>query len=204
MQTAIALPELKSSLTLTFDPEDRMADEEYFDFCMANPDVNFERTAQGEIVIVPPAGGESDYRSLDAAGELRHWARNDRRGRAFGSSVQFLLPDGSGLSPDAAWVSTERLGRLTKEERRQFLRLAPEFVIEVMSPSDRLADATRKMQRWMANGVDLGWLIDGDERRVYVYRGTAEPRVVEGADAIAGEGPVEGFVLPLTSIWEGL
>lgn len=204
MQRAIALPDLTASATLVLDPEDRLDDDQYFAFCMANPDLTVERTAQGEIVIVPPAGGESDYRSLDAAGALREWAKKDRRGKAFGSSVQFLLPDGSGLSPDAAWASQDRLTMLSKDELRRFPRLTPEFVIEVMSPSDRLSAAQRKMRVWASNGVELGWLIDADHRRVFVYRGDAEPRVITDADSIAGEGPVEGFVLPLSEIWEGL
>ena len=126
------------------------------------------------------------------------------RGKPVGSSVQFLLPDGSGMSPDAAWVSNARLAALSKRERRQFLRLVPEFVIEVMSPSDRLAAAQKKMRLWAANGVELGWLIDADNRCVYVYRETAEPRLVNNAESISGEGPVEGFVLPLQEIWAGL
>lgn len=93
---------------------------------------------------------------------------------------------------------------MTKRERRQFLRLVPKFVIEVMSPSDRLAAAQKKMRLWAANGVELGWLIDADNRYVYVYRGTANPRPVSNTESIAGEGPLEGFVLPLGEIWAGL
>jgi Uma2 family endonuclease len=204
MQRAISLPDLTSSATLTLGPEDRLTDDQYFEFCMANPDLNVERTAQGEIVIVPPAGWESDHRNAEAVSFLAAWARKDRRGKAFGPTAQFLLPDGSGLSPDAAWVSKERIASASNKERRQFPHVVPEFVIEVMSPSDRLKAAQQKMRTWASNGVELGWLIDGDNRRVFVYRGDAEPRVVTGAESIEGEGPVEGFVLPLSEIWEGL
>jgi len=203
----IALPELNAPATLILDREDRLTDDEYFAFCVANPDLNVERTAEGDIVIAPPAGGESDFRRVSVITALGQWARVDGQGKAFGSSVHFLLSDGSGRSPDAAWVSNERLALLSKEQRRQFLRVIPEFVVEVLSPSDRIAAARKKMGLWMANGVELGWLIDGDARRVYVYRGasgTSEPRVVTDAESIAGEGPLEGFVLPLGEIWEGL
>jgi len=200
----IALPELDWPATLKFDPESRLNDDQYFAFCAANPDVNFERTAEGEIVIVPPAGGESDYRTLDAGAMLREWAKRDKRGRAFGSSIQFMLPDGSALSPDAAWVSNARLGSLTREELRKFPHLVPEFVTEVLSPSDRLRSAQKKMRQWAANGVDLGWLIDGDRRTVYVYAGGGEPRTVENADRLEGEGSVTGFVMDLNEIWAGL
>jgi Uma2 family endonuclease len=200
----IALPELNAPATLILDRDHRLTDEEYFAFCAANPELNVERTSEGEIVIAPPAGVESDFRNASVTTSLTIWARMDGRGRAFGPTVQFLLPDGSGLSPDAAWVSKDRLSRLSKEEKRVFAHLVPEFVVEVMSPSDRLAAAKRKMRLWMTNGVELGWLIDGDARHIYVYRGTSEARVVAEAEAIAGEGPVDGFVLQLAEIWEGL
>jgi Uma2 family endonuclease len=204
----IALPDLNAPATLIIDREHRLTDDEYFAFCASNPDLNVERMPEGEIVIVPPAGVESDFRSGEAYGVLREWTIKDGRGRALSSSAQFLLPDGSGLSPDAAWVSKERLASVPKRELKQFPHLVPEFVIEVMSPGDRLAAAKKKMRSWVENGVDLGWLIDGDNRRVYVYRrtdpDTTEPRVVTNADSIAGEGPVEGFVLPLGEIWAGL
>jgi len=200
----LILPELDSPATLVLDRKNRLSDDEYFDFCMANPDVRIERTAEGEIVIVPAAGGESDYRNTDVTSQLRQWSKMDRRGRAFGCSVQFILPDGSSLSPDAIWVSNEHIATLTKEQLRRFLPVAPEFVVEVMSPSDRLRAAQRKMRQWMDNGVEFGWLIDGDNQCVYVYRKGSEVQQVSGVTEIAGEGPVEGFVLDLTEIWEGL
>jgi Uma2 family endonuclease len=200
----IALPELNAPATLVLDREDRLTDGEYWAFCVANPDLNIERTAEGDIVIVPPPGGESDFRNVSVILALGQWARMDGRGKAFGPSVHFLLPDGSGRSPDAAWVSNDRLSRLSKQKRREFLPLVPEFVVEVLSPSDRLKAAQKKMRLWAANGVELGWLIDGDARRVYVYCGNSEPRVLSDAESIAGEGPVEGFVLQLGEIWEGL
>jgi Uma2 family endonuclease len=205
MVTHLALPELDTPVKLVLDVGDPLSDKAYQDFCAANPDLNFERTAEGEIIIVPPAGGESSDREADVISQLRMWAKADRRGRAFGSSVQFILPSGAARSPDAAWVSKERLARLTKQQRREFLKLVPEFVVEVRSPTDRLRAAQRKMeQEWMANGVDLGWLIDGDAETIYVYR-TAQPmEKKKGLKELAGEGPVKGFVLDLTEIWEGL
>jgi Uma2 family endonuclease len=199
------IPEQVLSAKLTFDPELRMSDGEYFDFCMANPDLCIERTAQGEIIIVPPAGGESSYRSLDASRQLGNWARRDGRGRAFDSSAEFILATGAALAPDAAWVSDARLSGLSKEQRRKFLPVCPEFVIEVMSPSDRLRPAKEKMQDWIRAGVELGWLIDGDERTVYIYRaGETDPEVRTGRLKLAGEGAVAGFELDLAEIWAGL
>jgi Uma2 family endonuclease len=200
----IALPELHSPATLILDAGNCVSEEDYLAICDANPDLRLERTAKGEIVILPPAGVESDYRSVEVIGQLRDWARSTRRGKAFGSSVEFLLPDGAASSPDAAWVSNAQLASLSKAERRQFPRVCPEFVVEVLSPSDRLPAAQRKMNDWLANGVELGWLIDGDARCVYVYRRGCETRVVTGVGRISGEGPLAGFVLELAEIWEGL
>src|ERR1700746_64134 len=170
MNMQVVLPEQALPAKLTLNPELRMNDDEYYAFCVANKDVRFERTAQGEIIIVPPAGGESDHQSLDAGAQLQGWAKRDGRGKAFGSSVEFILPTGAALSPDAAWVSNHRLAQLSKEQRRKFPPVCPEFVIEVMSPSDRLRNAQKKMEEWIRAGVELAWLIFPDEESVYVYR----------------------------------
>jgi Uma2 family endonuclease len=201
----VVLPEQALPAKLTLNPDLRMSDDEYFDFCMLNPDVRFERTADGEIIIVPPAGLESDFQSVDVVGQLRAWAMRDGRGKAFGTSAEFILPTGAALSPDAAWVSNSRLSRLSKEQRRKFPPVSPEFVVEVMSPSDRLSEAKKKMQEWIRGGVELGWLIHGDGKAVYIYRtGAKEAEKRAGIAKLAGEGPVAGFELDLTDIWAGL
>lgn len=200
----IALPELTSPATLILDRENGLSDEQYAAFCEANPELRVERTSTGEIIIVPPAGAESDYRSLEVASELRNWAKKDGRGKAFGPTVAFLLPNGAARCPDAAWVSNQRLWALSRKERQLFPAVVPEFVVEVRSPSDRLPAAQEKMREWIANGVDLAWLIDGDARTVHVYRAGGEVQSIMGTDSLAGEGPVAGFILDLTDIWEGL
>jgi len=205
---SIELPEHETVkltvLSSNWGREDGRSLENYLAFCRANPDVRCERTAEGEIVIVPPVGGEGAYRSGKAFAQLEQWSERSGLGKAFDSSVEFLLPDGSALSPDASWVSNESLARLTPAERREFLRLSPEFVIEVMSPSDRLKAAREKMEAWISNGVQLAWLIDGDHRTIYVYRRSRNPVTRKGLNEIAGEGPVKGFLLKLTAIWRGL
>jgi len=204
MQQVITFPEPEPAIAFRRQNRERFSDDAYWAFCQANPGLRVERTAEGEIIVVPPAGGESDYRTLEVAGELRNWAKKDGSGKAFTASVQFLLHDGSGLSPDAAWVSNESLGTLSKQERKKFLRLSPEFVVEVRSPSDDLIEAKSKMQQWIANGVQLAWLIDGDAQTVYIYRKGRPMRSRRGLTELAGEGPVQGFVLNLAPIWQGL
>ena len=204
MPQVLTFPEPISSLAVRRPGREKFSDEDYWAFCVANPDLRVERTAQGEMVIVPPAGGESDYRSSEVITELKVWARKDGRGTGFGSSVQFFLPDGSGLSPDAAWVSNASLHRLTRQQRKKFLRISPEFVVEVLSPSDNLKEAKAKMELWIANGVELAWLIDGDARTVYIYRQGQSVKTRRNTPQLAGEGSVAGFALNLVPIWEGL
>src|SRR5579871_6212095 len=188
MGMQVVLPEQALPAKLTLNPELPMNDDEYYQFCMANPSVRVERTAQGEIVIVPPAGGESDYQTLQTGTQLNEWARRDGRGKAFGASVEFILPTGAALSPDAAWVSNQPLNQLSRDQRRKFPPVCPEFVIEVMSPSDRLRNAQKKMEEWMRAGVELAWLIYPDEKTVYVYRaGQSEAETRTRIPKIAGE-----------------
>lgn len=201
MQQMVAL---EPPARIVFERKENASLDAYLAFCRANPDLRVERTAEGEIVLMPPAGFESSFRNSDVTAQLTVWARKDGRGVASDSSAQFLLPDGSSLSPDAAWVSKESLRRLTREQRKEFLALCPEFVIEVLSPSDRLKDAKRKMERWIANGVQLAWLIDGDAKTVHVYRRGAPAKTRRNIQQIAGGGPMDGFVLDLRAIWKGL
>jgi Uma2 family endonuclease len=192
-------------MKLTLDPGALMSDDGFYEFCVANPKLRVERTPKGEIIFVPPAGFESDYRNANIVGKLSAWAQSGKRGKAFGPTAEYMLPSGAAYSPDASWVSNERLSGLSKEQKRKFPRLVPEFVIEIMSPSDRLKAAKRKMQDWMADGVKLGWLIDADRQTVYIYRaGHPDPEALSGAASLKGEGPVKGFVLDLAEIWRGL
>jgi len=200
----VAIPKDATSVKLSYDAGAEPSDQAYLAFCRANPDLRVERNAKGEILIVPPAGSESSYRSLKVAAQLDLWAEQDGRGTAFESSAQFMLPDGSALSPDAAWVSNVSLRRLSRQKRKEFLPLCPEFVVEVLSPSDRLKDAKAKMEQWIANGAHLAWLIDGDAEALYVYRKNHAMKVHRGVAELAGQGPVEGFMLKLGAIWKGL
>ena len=199
------LPESALPAKLTLGSTKRMSDSEYYAFCAANSSVRFERSALGEIIIVPPAGIESDYRNADVVAQLRQWAQRDGRGKVFGPSAEFILPSSAAYSPDAAWVSNKKLGKLSKEQKRKFPPLAPEFIVEVMSPSDRLKATQDKMEDWMSNGVELAWLIDGDRETVYIYRaGQPKPEKRIGEVVLSGEGPIKGFKLNLREIWEGL
>jgi Uma2 family endonuclease len=202
MQLLVEDVELDRPLVIQW--EHQMTDDEYFQFCQINQDLRIERTAQGDLLIMPLAGAESSFRNNELSAELRDWARKDARGRAFDSSVEYILPSGAAYSPDASWVLQSRVNALTKEQKRTFPPLCPDFVVELMSPSDRLSKAKAKMEEWIANDVQLGWLLDPDHRTVYIYRPAGDSEQLVNPERLVGEGPVAGFILELANIWAGL
>jgi Uma2 family endonuclease len=201
----LELPDREMLASFEICDEDRpLNDEEFFDFCMANSDLRIERLANGKIVIMPPTGSESSYRNSEISAQLRNWAKQDGRGVCFESSGGFFLESGASFAPDAAWIPKSRVAKFTKEQKQRFLHICPDFVIELRSPSDRLPALKAKMEEWMRNGAQLGWLIDADRRVVFTYRPGQPAEELRGADAIDGEGPVAGFRLDLRDVWEGL
>lgn len=151
-----------------------------------------------------PVGGESSDQNSELTMQLRIWAKQDGRRRSFDSRVEFILPDGSKLSPDGSWVRQEKLAALTHEQRRKFLKLVPEFVVELKSPTDRFSDLQKKMQDWRRNGVELGWLIHPDKKTVLIFRRDADEPESFSGNILAVDGPVAGFTLDLQPIWQGL
>ena len=147
---------------------------------------------------------ETGYRNSEVSAQLSIWAKADGCGVCFDSSAEFILPSGAAFATDASWILKSRLAALTKEEKEQFGRLCPDFVIELKSPSDRLRSLKSKMDEWIANGAQLAWLIVPEKRTVYVYRPGTPPEELSAIDFVAGEGPVAGFRLELADIWEGL
>jgi len=197
MNFALANVELPVRLRL-----DRpMTDEELMRFCAANELLRVERDANGELIVMTPPGLEGGGAELDVAGELRNWALQDGRGRAFGPNSGVKLPDGSMRMADASWISWPRLNALSPSQREGFSPICPEFVIEVRSKSDRLKPLQEKMQMWIANGVELAWLIDPSRKAVEIYRPNQQPEIQEGHTAAYGERSVGGFVLELGKIW---
>lgn len=175
-------------------------DDEFFRFCQENDLARIERTANHEIIIMPPAGGESSAASGDVYLQLGSWSRSTG-GRAFESSVGFQLPDGAVLSPDASWVNAPAWAGLTPEQRQKFPPLCPDFVIEVKSPSDRIPTLQAKMEQWLRNGVQLGFLIDTETETAYVYRPGQPTETVQSFDhELSGEPVLPGFQLDLREL----
>jgi Uma2 family endonuclease len=184
--------------SIVLDPP--LSDEEFERLSATSECAFLERNKEGTIIVNAPAGGMTSDGNAEITRQLRNWWIQHRQGRVFDSSGGFFLPDGSVLNPDGAYATAEQLQGLTRDELAHFLHLAPAFIIELRSESDRLAAAQEKMEAWIANGVQLAWLIDPYPRQVHTYQPGVAPRI-ESENRVAGSGPVEGFVLDLEEVW---
>lgn len=195
METNIlTLPPL---LTLKLD----LTGEQFWQLCQDNQDFQFERTATGELIIMPPTGGNTGKRNADLLFQLLAWKRQNNLGEVFDSNTGFTLPNGADRSPDASWVSRERWEALTPEQQEKFIPLCPDFVVELMSPSDRLEKTRQKMQEYQENGARLGWLINRKQQQIEIYRLNQGVEILDHPNEISGEDVLPGFVLDLTTIW---
>lgn len=177
-----------------------LTDEQFYQLCQANPGIRFERTAKGELIIMPPTGWGTGNRNMELAFQLQAWSRqHEDLGLAFDSSTGFTLPNGADRSPDAAWVRRERLDALNPDPDK-FLLLAPDFVVELMSASDNLEKTQAKMQEYRDNGVRLGWLLDPKNQRVEIYRPGWDVEVLQSPTILSGDDVLPGFVLDLQGI----
>ena len=197
MQAFVEIPVLPPRSIVLHPP---LSDEEFETLCERTEFVQLERTKEGTIHVNVPAGGTTGEGNSEIIRQLRNWWIQHRRGRTYDSNTGFFLLDGSMLSPDAAYLTPEQLAGLSQGELARFLRRAPAFIIELRSPSDRLAPALEKMDSWMANGVQVGWLIDPAERQVHIYEQGQPPRI-DPSSSIIGTGPIAGFVLDATEVW---
>jgi Uma2 family endonuclease len=180
----------------------KVTPEQFEAIALTNRDLRLECTAQGELIVNPPTGGESGKRNLSISTQLGNWyEEHDDLGEAFDSSTGFRLPNGADRSPDASWVSRERWSALTPKARKGFVPLCPDFVVELRSESDSLTKLQAKMQEYINNGARLGWLIDPQHRRVEIYRPGVDVEVLEDPTELSGEDILPDFVLNLTRVW---
>jgi Uma2 family endonuclease len=189
-------------VVLRLKPVLHLTDDQLFELCQLNRDWRIEYTDQGELIVMPPTGGETGNQNAELTFQVQSWARSDQTGIAFDSSTGFKLPNGATRSPDAAWVTRSRLAGLTQEQKQKFLPLCPEFVIELRSPTDNLLALQRKMQEYLDNGAQLGWLIDPLTRLVHVYLPQRPPDILEAPNTVSAEPLLPSFTLDLQTIWE--
>jgi Uma2 family endonuclease len=190
-----------TTLTLNLNPIIKLTDEQFFQLCQENENIRLERTAKGELIIMSPAGGETGNRNAGLTAQIWIWNESHKLGKVFDSSTGFKLPNGADRSPDASWVKLERWNALTPEQQKKFPPLCPDFVVELMSPSDSLKETQDKMKEYRDNGAVLGWLINRKSRQVEIYRLNQEVEVLESPAAVSGEDVLPGFILNLESIW---
>lgn len=188
-------------LALNFEPVINLTDAQFYTLCRANPEVKFERNADGKVVIMSPTGGETGNRNLELGIDLGLWNRQTQLGVCFDSSTCFKLPNGAQRSPDLAWIQAERWQALSLGQREKFPPIAPDFVLELLSPSDRLVDTQTKMQEYIANGVRLGWLIDRQTHTVEIYQPNQPVQTLSEPLEVSGEPVLPGFRLTLASVW---
>ena len=178
-----------------------MADNEFANLCADHPDLTFEMTAEGELIVMAPAFPGSAARNSRITRHLDVWAEQNGHGFAFDSSCGYVLPNGARRSPDASWVLKSRIQQIRTSGEDGFLHLYPDFAIELRSDTDRLKSLQEKMREYVSVGTPLGWLIDPQKQSVSIYRPNMEPEIRENIDSIAGEGILETFTLPLAAIW---
>jgi len=190
------------TFTVNLNPIIKLTDEQFYQLCRVNPDVKFERNATGEIIIMSPTGGETGNFNSEINADFVIWNRRTKLGKVFDSSTCFKFPNGADRSPDVAWIKQSRWDALTTEEKEKFPPIAPDFVLELMSPTDSLKETQQKMQDYINNGVKLGWLINRKTRSVEIYRQGKAVESLESPTELSGEDVLPGFVLNLQFIWD--
>ncbi len=190
-----------NAFTIDFSSVIKLTDDQFYELCQKNSDIKFERNAQGELIIMPPTGGETGNCNAEITIDFGIWNRQIKLGKVFDSSTGFKLPNGADRSPDVAWIKQERWDALTPAQKEKFPPISPDFVLELMSPTDTLQKTQEKMQEYMENQVKLGWLIDRKTRRVEIYRQGKEVEVLESPTELSGEDVLPGFVLKMQIVF---
>lgn len=178
-----------------------LTDEQYYQLCVKNKNIRFERNANGVLIIMSPAGGETGNRNAGITAILWLWNEEKQLGKVFDSSTGFKLPNGADRSPDVAWIPLEKWDTIPMEQRTKFLPLCPDFVVELMSPSDTLKDTRKKMEEYLENGTQLGWLINPKTKKIEIYRQSKEVEFLDNPLFLSGEEILPEFTLRLARIW---
>ncbi|MDZ8026197.1 MAG: Uma2 family endonuclease [Nostoc sp. SerVER01] len=191
-----------SPLVLQIPSSMQMTDEQFFEFCQVNRDLRIERNKLGELVIMPPTGSETGNREGNIFGQLWVWSEQDGTGITFSSSTGFKLSTGAERSPDASWIKLERWNSLSSEQQQKFAPICPDFVVELKSPSDNLQTLKEKMEEYMNEpGIQLGWLIDRKQRKVYIYRPGLSEECLDNPASVSGDPILPGFILNMSKVW---
>ena len=190
-----------TATTLHLNPIINLTKEQFYTLCATNPDTKLELNAKGELIVMSPTGGETSLWNSELNADLVIWNRQTGLGKTFDSSGGFSLPNGAQRSPDVAWIPLGKWNALTSEEKKGFLPFCPDFVMELLSPSDSWKQGMAKMEEYLENGSRLGWLIEPRNQRVAIYRAQQPVEIVESPQFLSGEDVLKGFSLNIAKIW---
>ena len=188
-------------LTVHLPSGEKTTYEQFYELCQANPDLRLELSANGEVIIMPPAFSDTGNRNMRIAQQVTNWSDQDGTGEAFDSSTGFTLPNGAIRSPDASWIKSDRWNALTDEQKASFAPICPDFVVELRSSSDILKSLQDKMQEYIENGAMLGFLIDRKNQTVHLYRPLRSPEVLQHPESVSSDPELPGFILQMAKIW---
>jgi Uma2 family endonuclease len=194
-QAKLSQLQLPATLTLS------VTHEQFVELALANRELQLERTATGELIVMPPTASDTGNKNSDISGQLWLWNRQTKLGKTFDSSTGFHLPNGADRSPDASWINQEKWDTLTPEQQAGFAPICPDFVVELRSATDSLEVLRKKMKEYQDNGVKLGWLIDRKNKKVEIYRQAAAVEIRDRPMTLSGEDVLPGFVLDLSEMW---
>jgi Uma2 family endonuclease len=179
---------------------DVFSDEELYEFCRANPDLSIERDEHGQIFFKMPTGIRTSISNSKLLIEVGIWNKKYQFGDVTDTQGGYTLPDTSMRVPDVAWISNERLAAVTETDLKKFVHACPDFVIELCSESDELRELEAKMEKWLANGVRLGWLIDPKSQVTYIYQPQKEVEQKTFDKTLSGGNVLVGFELIIIDI----
>ena len=199
--TVITTNDTANVIVLQMSPVVSMSEDSFFDFCQLNSHLRIERTSTGKLIIMSPAGSETGNRNAKLMQQLANWTDQDGTGIEFDSSAGFILPNGATRSPDRSWIKLTRWNTLSEAQKAKFAPICPDFVVEIRSPSDSLKALQDKMQEYIENGASLGWLIDRQNRQVYIYRPNSDVECLDNPATVSGDSVLPEFNLDLEKIW---
>lgn len=187
---------------ISFHPLATLTDEEFFDFCQRNKELRIERDAEGDVTVMSPTGIDSSGSNTDLIIDFGIWSRKDGRGKLFESNAGFILPNGAIRAPDVAWVRFKKLDNFTRTEKKRFVPVVPDFVVELRSETDSISKLKEKMEEYIDNGVSVGWLIDPQNEEVWVYRADRAPEKLDKPTHLTGVADFADLSIPIGYIWE--
>jgi Uma2 family endonuclease len=180
---------------------DSISDRALEQLCRENPELKFETDTKGKLIVMSPTGSLTGGRNSDLNYQLQTWNRQNKLGKVFDSSTGFKLSNGATRSPDVSWIAINRWNSLSNQQKRGFAPIDPDFVIELMSPTDSVEELQSKMVEYIGCGVQLGWLINPDAKEVEIYRLGQDKQLIISPSSLSGEELLPGLTVDLADIF---